>query len=276
VVTLVPSELADRSYRSSPGGFSLEPAAANLYAAFRAIPADPAAPHCAHCVSDADVAALAGPVATLPPELVSKFVRKFGTTWGTTEDLRRATPRILTLAADHRLDISRTLVWQQMRAARWVTWPAAEVEAVARFLLAEFTRMLRVAPRPAHVAHRWLAQVSVGIDDLSGFLTVWHDSIGPLPDPSIQLTAIGHLVELLTSSPLRPDLPATIADVLPASPRGAEQLAAFLTGPGIDHDLRRAATELASTPRARRANVAVERLRRFRSASEQLSPAPSA
>jgi hypothetical protein len=264
---MVSSALADRSYRPSPDGFSLEPAAAALYAAIAPRPRSTRVPHCEHCVSDADVAALQARPSTLAPDLVSRFVRKAGTTWGGTAELRRVTPRVLTLAADHRLNVSRSLVWRQLRAARWTTWPQEEVEAISRFLLAEFTRLLRVPPRPAHVAHRWLADVSAGVDDLSGFLTVWHDSMGPLPDPSIQITAVGHLVELLTSSPLRPDLPPTMADVFPQNPSVAPQVTDFLLGPGTDLDLRRAASELSSTPSARRINVAVERLRRFRAAA---------
>ena len=264
---MVSSALADRSYRPAPGGFSLEPAAAQLYAAFPSRPASSRVPHCAHCVSEADVAALHARPSTLSPELVSRFVRKAGTTWGGAAELRRVTPRILTLAADHRLNVSRSLVWQKMRAAEWTSWPQTETDAIGRFLLAEFTRLLRVPPRPAHVAHRWLSQVSAGIDDLSGFLTVWHDSMGPLPDPSVQVTAVGHLVELLTSSPLRPDLPASMADVFPENPTVAPQLTDFLIGPGTDLDLRRAASEQAGGPSARRINVAVERLRRFRAAA---------
>ncbi len=264
---MVSPALADRSYRPSPQGFSLEPAARALYAAFAPIPSTLRVPHCTHCVSDSDVADLQARPSTLAPDPVSRFVRKTGTTWGGTSELRRVTPRILTLAADHRLNVSRSLVWQQLRAAGWTEWPEAEVDAVGRFLLAEFTRLLRVPPRPAHVAHRWLAQVSAGIDDLSGFLTVWHDSMGPLPDPSIQVTAVGHLVELLTSSPLRPDLPATMVDVFPQNPAVASQITGFLMGPGTDLDLRRAASELSATPAARRINVAVERLRRFRAAA---------
>ena len=264
---MVSSALADRSYRPSPDGFSLAPAARELYAAFTSAQGSNPVAHCPHCVSPADLAALAQPVHQLSPELLSRFARKLGTTWGETDDLRRVTPRLLTLAADQRLSVSRSLVWQQMRAAHWTTWPKAETDAIGRFLLAEFTRLLRTTPRPAHVAHRWLAQVSAGIDDLSGFITVWQDSIGPLPDPSIQVTAVGHLVELLTSSPLRPDLPATMADVFPQNPGAAEQVTAFLVGPGTDLDLRRAAKELAATSSSRRINVAVERLRRFRSAA---------
>lgn len=267
MVIMVSSTLADRSYRPSPRGFSLVPAATELYAAFAPVRASDPVTHCAHCVSDADLAALAAPVATLSPELVSRFVRKAGTTWGDIADLRRVTPRALTLAADHRLSVSRALLWQQLRAAGWTSWPATERDAIGRFVLAEFTRLLRTSPRPAHVAHRWLAQVSAGVDDLSGFMTVWHDSMGPLPDPSIQLTAVGHLVELLTSSPLRPDLPATMVDVFPQNPSVATQVTEFLVGPGTDLELRRTASQQRATSSARRINVAVERLRRFRAAA---------
>ena len=266
---MVSSSLTDRTYRPSGASFRLDPAADALYEAFAGVELADEPSHCPHCVSDADLAALRGPVRSLDPAVAAKLVRKVGRTWGGPTELRHATPRILALAADHRLGVSRSLVWEQMRAARWTEWPTTEVEAIGRFLLAEFTRLLRVPPRPAHVAHRWLAQVSGGIDDLSGFLTVWHDSIGPLPDPAIQQTAVAHLVELLTTSPLRPDLPVTMADAFSRNPLAGPQVTAFLTGPGVDLDLRRAAAELADSSRSRRINVAVERLRRFRAAVER-------
>ncbi len=266
---MVSSALTDRSYRPSAHGFSLAPAAAALDDAFAPLALPATISHCPHCVSDAELRELCGPVSTLSPLLVSRFIRKAGTTWGGPEDLRRITPRALQLAADHRLTVSRSLLWEKLRWADWTHWPAPQTDAVGRFLLAEFTRLLRVEPRPALVAHRWLAQVSTGIDDLSGFLTVWHDSIGPLPDPAIQATAVGHLVELLTSSALRPDLPATMADVFPNNPAAATQVTGFLTGPGTDLHLRRAASERAGSASARRVNVAVERLRRFRAAVER-------
>lgn len=266
---MVSSSLTDRSYRPSPHGFSLAPAAQQLSVAFDRVPASTTSWHCEHCVSKTDLAALAGPVETLSPALVSRFIRKVGTTWGDADDLRRITPRLLTLDADHQLSVSRSLVWEKLRWAEWTSWPDGQPDAVGRFLLAEFTRLLRVEPRPATVAHQWLSQVSSGIDDLSGFLTVWNDSIGPLPDPQIQVAAVRHLVELLTSSPLRPDLPATMIDVFPGNRSAADQVAAFLTGPGTAHELRRAAHDQAGTSSARRVNVAVERLRRFRSAVER-------
>jgi hypothetical protein len=266
---MVSSALTDRRYRPSGEGFSLAPAAEQLSAAFADVAIPTSIVACSHCVSTAELDAWCGPVDQLSPALLSKFVRKVGTTWGGAEDLMRVTPRVLVLAADHQLTISRSLIWQQYRRAGWHTWPTAQRDAIGRFLLAEFTRLLRTQPRPAHAAHRWLAQISHGIDDLSGFTTVWHDSMGPLPDPAIRMAAVGHLVELLTSSPLRPDLPATMDDVFPANPAAAEQVTEFLCGPGTDLELRRAAAELAGEPPSRRVNVAVERLRRFRAAVER-------
>lgn len=268
---MVSSSLTDRRYRPSAQGFSLSPAATELYAAFARVPGPEVVVHCPHCVSEAEVEALLGTVGALDAALVTKFVRKVGTTWGGPADLQRATPRILTLAADHKLGVSRALLWQKYREAGWTSWPAEQTDAIGRFLLAEFTRLLRAPARPAHVAHRWLAQVSAGIDDLSGFLTVWHDALGPLPDPEIRMPAFGHLVELLTTSALRPDLPETLADVFPLNPAVAPQVADFLSGPGTDLDLRRAAQELADTPAARRISVAMERLRRYRAAAARAS-----
>ncbi|MEZ5182057.1 MAG: hypothetical protein R2702_09310 [Acidimicrobiales bacterium] len=266
---MVSAALIDRTYRPSADGFSLEPTASALYAAFAHLRPSEEVAHCPHCVPTEELALAAGPVAALSPALASKLVRKAGTTWGGPDDLRRLTPRLLTLAADHRLEVSRSLLWTKLRAAGWSSWPPDERDAMGRFLLAEFTRLLRNPTRPAHAAHRWLSDVSAGIDDLSGFLTVWHDSIGALPEPPVQEAAVAHLVELLTTSPLRPDLPATMADAFPHNPLAGPQVTQFLCGPGVDLDLRRAATDLADTPRARRINVAVERLRRFRAAVER-------
>jgi hypothetical protein len=271
---MVSAELTDRTYRPSPHGFSLAPAARALIDAFADVEGAPVPEHCPHCISPAELQASMGPIGAISPALTSRLVRKAGTTWGGPDDLRRITPRVLILAADHQLDLHRAVVWQQFRRAGWTTWPSHQTDAIGRFLLAEFTRLLRVPPRPAHVAHRWLAQVSAGIDDLSGFLAVWHDSIGPLPDPTIQRPAVAHLVELLTTSPLRPDLPGTVADAFPHDPAVATQVTDFLTGPGVDLDLRRAAAELAGEPGSRRVNVAVERLRRFRAAVER-GPSPA-
>lgn len=270
---MVSSSLTDRSYRPQASGLTLGPAARALYVAFAPMAPPPATPYCPHCVETGELEALAGPVAQLDPALVARFVRKAGTTWGAPDDLRRIAPRALTLAADHRLPLSRRLLWEKMRWARWLTWPPEQRDAVGRFLLAEFGRLLAQPPRPASVAHRWLDQVSAGIDDLSGFWTVWHDTMGPLPDPAVQHAAVDHLVELLTSSPLRPDLPATVEAVF-ARPEAAAQLTEFLTGPGTDHELRRVAAEAVGQPSARRLGVAIERLRRFRVAVERGTAEP--
>jgi hypothetical protein len=271
---MTPTALTERHYQPDGPGGSLQAAAHRLDAAFAHHRFRPDVWRCGHCVSDDDVRALADP-ATATPEVVSRFVRKAGTTWGDVEELRRLTPRILELAADHRLGIGRSVVWQKLGAAGWTSWDQPEVEAIAAFLGAEWTRLLAAPARPAHSAHRWLADVAHGIDDLGGFLTIWHDAMGPLPDPAVQAAAVAHLVELLTSSPLRPDLPATMADVFPGHPTAAAQVTDWLVGPGTTHELRRAAAAAAHTPAARRTNVAVERLRRFCAAVERGGTAPS-
>jgi hypothetical protein len=268
---MVSASLIDRSYRPGSATASLAPAADALFAAFGHLPVPEAVVHCPHCVSTEELAELCGPVAAISPATMSRFLRKVGTTWGGPADLQRVAPRALVLAADHRLDVSRALLWQKLRWAGWSTWPGPLRDAVARFELAEFSRLLHNPPRPAHAAHRWLAQVTVGIDDATGFFDVWLDAIGPLPEQPAAHVAAAHLVELLTSSPLRPDLPATVDDVLPANAGAAAQLRDFLAGPGTDVDLRRVAKELAGTRSSRRVNVAVERLRRFRAAVERAS-----
>ncbi|MCB0970357.1 MAG: hypothetical protein KDA97_02395 [Acidimicrobiales bacterium] len=268
---MVSSALTDRSYRPPSGGRSLRPAATALYQAFAPLAPPTSMTICPHCVDPAEVDVLCGPVTSLDPAVVARFVRKVGTTWGGPDDLRRVVPRALTLAADHRLPISRRALWQKLRWAGWANWPDDERDAIGRFLLAEFGRLLAQPPHPATAAHRWLDEVSAGIDDLSGFWTVWHDTMGPLPAPEVQHAAVDHLVDLLTSSPLRPDLPATVGDVF-ARPGAAVQLTEFLLGPGTDHELRRAAAEAAGRRSARRLGVAVERLRRFRAAVERGAP----
>jgi hypothetical protein len=245
--------------------YPLGPAAEELYDAFAVIATPAPVSACSHCVTRDDLAGWNVPVDQLSPKLVSKFVRKVGTTWGGTPELMRVTPRLLTLAADQRLTVSRSLVWQQFQRGQWRAWPEPFVTAIETFERAELTRLLRAQPRPAHVAHRWLSQVSVGFDDLTGFTDVWRDAMGSANE-GIRIHAVSHLVELLTSSALRPDLPATMADVVPANPGAAAQLTEFLCEPDGETALRAAAEVLADTPSARRLEVAAERLRRFRSA----------
>jgi hypothetical protein len=261
------SALTARRQLPPAAPYPLARAAEDLYDAFAMIATPGPVAACAHCVTREDLAAWNAPVDQLSPKLVSKFVRKVGTTWGDTPELMRVTPRVLTLAADQQLTVSRSLVWQQLRRAAWRSWPEPFVGAIDTFEQAEFTRLLRAHPRPAHVAHRWLAQVAVGVDDLSGFTEVWHHAMTST-DAGIRVRAVGHLVELLTSSALRPDLPATMGDVLPANLDCAAQLTEFLCRPNTEEQLRRTATDLADTPWARRVEVAVERLRRFRAAVE--------
>ena len=269
---MVSSALADRSYRPSPRRLlaragrrrSSTPPSPPM-------PADPRRRRTARTAcptADVDGARTARSPRSRP-SWCSRFVRKFGTTWGTTDDLRRVTPRVLTLAADHRLDISRSLVWQQLRAARWTTWPAG--------------RGRRHRPLPAGRVHPAAARAAPP---------------GPRRPPVAGPGVRRHRRHLRASSPCgttpsarsptrrsssppsatwwscsrrarcAPTCPPPWPTCFPHNPRAAEQLA------DVPHRTRAPTstcaappTQLAGTPSARRANVAVERLRRFRSAA---------
>ncbi|QXC62896.1 hypothetical protein KSP35_08985 [Aquihabitans sp. G128] len=264
--------LRDSQYRPIDPVAALATATERLYAAFGSVPFNPDMARSPGSVSDADVAALAAPVATLPPALVARFLVKAGTTWGGPDDIRRVLPRALELAADHQLPIDRGLMWAKLSWAGWPDWPTYQVVTTRAFHQAEFGRLLRSDPRPAHLAHRWLRHAAAGFDDLTPFLVDWHDALGPLNHPAHHRAATGHLVVLLVSSHLRPDYPETAQLLFPGRPAAAEQLTDWLSGPGTDHELQRAATALADTSDARRVNVAVERLRRFRAAVEAAAP----
>ena len=197
---------------------------------------------------------------------MSRFLAKAGTTWGDGRDIQRIAPRALVLAADNCLLVSRGLLWDKLRWAGWPDWPVAEVDAIHRFLLAEWGRLLRSPPRPAHAAHRWLAGVAAATPDLGSYLSGWHDALGPLTRPAHQAAAVDHVVDLLSSSALRPDRPDTMADVFPAQPDAADQVRQWLAGPATLHELERATAAAQGGPMVRRWSVALERLRRFRAA----------
>ena len=263
------SSLHDHRYRPADPFAALSAATERLYTAFAPLAFDPAMPHHPGSVTPEQLAALGAPVATLPPDVVARFLVKAGSTWGGPDDIRRVAPRALELAADHQLPIDRGLLWAKLRWAGWPDWPTYQAVTVRAFLRAEWGRLLRSDPRPAHLAHRWLRHTADGVDDLGPFLDDWHDALGPLTPPPHHRAATGHLVVLLINSALRPDHPQTAGDLFPGRPAAAAQLTAWLAGPGTDHELRRAAATLADTTDSRRVAVAVERLRRFRVAVER-------
>jgi len=266
----ISADLHDRHYQPDDPGAAFAVASAALFAAFADVAFDPAMAHSPGSVSPDDVGALGQPVGELPPDLVGRFVIRAGTTWGSADDLRRITPRALTLAADNALPVDRAVLWEKLRWAGWPGWPAPQIAAVQDFLAAEWARLVRSPARPAHIAHRWLGAIAPATQDLEPFLHEWHEALGPLTPPAHLHAAASHLVALLVDSPLRPDLPATMADVIPPSGGpAAEQLTTWLIGPGTSHQLRRAAADLADTRDARRLALALERLRRFTDAVAQ-------
>ncbi len=239
-----------------------------LYTAFEGLAFDPDMIRSPGSVSDADVAALGGPVGALDASLVARFVLKAGTTWGSPADVRRIAPRALDLAADHQLPLDRGLLWAKLTWAGWPRWPTYQALTVREFLRAEWARLLRSDPRPAHLAHRWLREVCVAVDDLSPFLDEWAVALDPDSPAPHHRAATGHLVVFMLNSPLRPDLPDTLGSIFPRRPDAARQVADWLSSAGTEEALRQAAIRLADTTDSRRVGLAAERLDRFRTAHE--------
>jgi hypothetical protein len=258
--------LDERRYQPEDPATALHAAERRLQAAFAGLAFDPHMAHCPHCVDHFDMAPFGGDLPEVPLKDVARFVLKSGTTWGGPDDLRRLVPVLLPALADNQLPLDRAVVWHKLRWAGWPDWPNDETGAVNGYLLAEWNRLIRSEPRPAHAAHRWLVGAATVIDDLDPLLVAWHDALGPLTPPQHQAAAVGHLVALLTDSPLRPDLPNTVDDLFPHRPDTAAQVTAWLVGPGTAHELQRAVSVHAGTSSARRVGLADERLRRFRAA----------
>jgi len=245
---------------------ALRIATERLYAAFESVPFDPAMARNPGSVGDDDLAVLGGDVRSLTPPTVARFVVKAGTTWGGPDDFRRVAPRALELAADHQLPIDRGLLWAKLRWAGWTSWPTYQTTTVREFLRREWARLLRSAPRPTHVGHRWLRYAADGTADLDPYLEEWHAALDPGEPAPHHRAATGHLVLLLVNSPLRPDLPDSVQQVFPDRPAAAEQLTRWLTDPTTTERLTSARDRLHDTSDARRVGVAVERLFRFNAA----------
>ncbi len=262
------TQLRDRRYRPVDPTSRLGEATDALYAAFADIPFDPDQYRCPHCVSELDVAAMGGDVAALDPGLLARFLLKAGTTWGGAAEFRRVVPRALELIAAHQLPICRAVFWDLMDQARWRAWPPARVAAIRAFLLAEWARLVRAEPRNGHRAHVLLADLAATGDPLAPYLDDWHNALGPLTARPHQEAAILHLVGLLTNSPLRPDVPDTVADVVPGDANAAA-LREWLVNPATNLELQRGSEVFAGTRHARRVALAGERLLRFRLAVER-------
>lgn len=239
-------------------------ALSRMYAAFNDIDFQPEMLRFAS-VTAADMSALAEPPADLTPEIVARFVVKAGTTWGGPDDMRRITPRALELAANHQLAVDRGLFWAKLRWSDPPAWPTYQGHVVREFVLAEWFRLLCSPPRPAHVAHRWLADFANYQEDLSSHLQEWARLLGsPTPEP-FRRVATGHLVILLCHSPLRPDFPDTVSQLFPGHREAAETVAQWLASHQTLVKLQGANSQLAHTSDSRRIRTALVRLERFQS-----------
>lgn len=233
--------------------------------AFRSVGFRPDMPRVTGTVSAEDVSALGAPVAELDPPLLERFVIRVGSTWGGADDLRRVVPRLLELAADHRLSIDRSLVFEQLARAGVHDWSGAETRAVREFLEAEWRRLLCSPPRPAHRAHRWLPDVRPAVGELTGFFDIWRDELRHRRFEPHHRAVAGHLVRLLIDSPIRPDFPRTLDDVFPGDRHATAALRRFLLDDVLVELLADAGRRHTGSVDDRRLRIASERLHRLRS-----------
>lgn len=210
-----------------------------------------------------------GPPAAEDPTEVARLLMKAGTTWGRPGDVRRLVPAALSLAADNQLAIDRGLMWSKLRWAGWPDWPTYQTLTVREFLRAEWRRLIRSEPRPAHLAHRWLRDACADIDDLEGILDDWLDAMTEATPRPHRQAATGQLVALVLQSPFRPDVPKSLQDVFPRSPVASAQIRDWLASARTDEAVRAAAAAFADSPDRKRIALAVERLERFRGALDR-------
>lgn len=270
-----PRRSADEARPSIDPQRLLREARQHLYTAFEPLAFDATMSRSPGSVSDRDLTELGRPVRSLAPETVARFLLKAGTTWGRPRDIRRIMPRALDLAADNQLPIDRGLLWAKARWAGWPDWPTYQALTVREFLSAEWGRLIRSEPRPAHVAHGWLGQVSDAVEDLDPFLDDWLQAMSADAPMPYQRVAAGHLVALLVLSPLRPDVPQSIRSLFRRRGQVVDQFTTWLTGPDVELAVERAQTVLADTNDRRRVTLAAQRLTRLRLAVEDAGPPQS-
>jgi hypothetical protein len=146
-------------------------------------------------VTEADVAALSGPLREVTAQAIDRWLPHAVTTWGTADDLRALLPRTLELFASGQLSTSPEVLFTKLRLAGVTTWTVEEQAAVEDLITAVWLSVLVSYPSPTgHPAWRLLVGLAELGDELSPFLDDWLLMLGSAaPERS---TARRHLREL--------------------------------------------------------------------------------
>ena len=125
-------------------------------------------------VGPEDVAALAGPVRSVPAVAIDRWLPHAVTTWGTGEDVRALLPRVFELLAAGLLATPPEVIFAKIRQADPSGWPIDEVGAMDDVVAALWLATL--AQHPAAIgqpAVRLLAAIAELGGDLSPYLDDW-------------------------------------------------------------------------------------------------------
>lgn len=182
-------------------------------------------------VTEADVAALSGPLRGITAEAVDRWLPHAVTTWGTADDLRALLPRVLELFASGQLATSPEVLFTKLRLAGVHTWTVEEQAAVEDLITAVWLAGLVTDPSPTgHPAWRVLVGLAELGDELSPFLDDWLLMLGSAAPE--RATARRHLQDLVAAVERQERIGAGVAGLF-WSPRPTEvaRLETWLSSP---------------------------------------------
>lgn len=107
-----------------------------LYATFARYPFHAAMQGCPCCVDRPKIHAIGQvPLRKLDVERLMPLASHLLTTWGGVDDFKHVLPRLFELSTTHVLDWpSLEIVFGKLPYGEWTSWPAAEQQAVSRFI----------------------------------------------------------------------------------------------------------------------------------------------
>lgn len=208
-------------------------------------------------VTPHDVAALSGPIRTVPAAAIDRWLPHAVTTWGTPEDLRALLPRVFELLTAGLLDTPPEVVFSKLRHGDASGWPLDEQAALADVVSALWLATLAQYPSPAGLpAGRVLIAVAELDQEISPQLDDWMLLLGST-NPGAA-TACHHLRDLLQHVALLQRTGLGVGALF-WSPRPAEaaRLEMWLTSPLTLGQLARSAggDDQPSAPAARSAEI---------------------
>jgi hypothetical protein len=125
-------------------------------------------------VTAADVAALAGPVRSVPAAAIDRWLPHAVSTWGTAEDVRALLPRVFELLTAGLLATAPEVVFAKVRQADAPDWPLEEQGAVDDVVATLWLTTLAQHPATVGVsAGRVLTSLAELGGDLSPYLDDW-------------------------------------------------------------------------------------------------------